>query len=383
MYNDLELRKFVVPEFIYGVNARRMIGNYAINFGVSKALVVTDRGVIEAGWLEDIIAGLDKAGIRSVVYSDIHSNPRDFEVMEGAKIFSEEKCNIIIALGGGSVIDCAKGIGIVHTNNKPIEAFKGIDMVDIPSSPILCIPTTCGSSADVSQFAIILNTKKNVKMALVSKTLVPDAALIDPVLLTTLPENLIACTAMDALTHAIEAYVSTAQSAITDVHALESIRLISKYVLKAYNDKSDIKALSKLMLGSLHAGLAFSNASLGAVHAMAHSLGGLTDLPHGECNAVLLRHIIDYNYDYVHGRYEAVALALGIDTSKNDTKERLLEFIDNLNVSMNIPKDFKSLRISKEKIAYLELNAMKDCCMVTNPRVPKIGDMGAIYERIL
>ena len=258
-------------------------------------------------------------------------------------------------------------------------------MVGVPSPPIICIPSTSGSSADVSQFAIIVDTIKKVKMALISKTLVPDAALVDPILLTTLPKKLIASTAMDALTHGIEAYVSTAQSSISDVHALQAIKLISEYVMKAYAD-GDIRSLSKIMLGSLNAGLAFSNASLGAVHAMAHSLGGFTDLSHGVCNAVLLRHIIDYNYDYADGRYRDVAIALGIDVnicSTSSLKYRILEKIDAINASLSIPMDFRNLKVSKENISTLELNALMDCCMVTNPRVPKKGEMGEIYERIL
>jgi len=386
MYNEFELKKFVVPEFVFGVNARIMAGNYAKNLGAAKVLIVTSSEIIKAGWIDDIIDELKSVNINSVVYSKVHPNPRDFEVMDGASLFREERCNFIIAIGGGSVIDCAKGIGIVHTNNKSIKSFQGIDMVEFPGPPIICIPTTSGSSADVSQFAIILDTARKVKMALVSKTLVPDVALIDPILLTTLPDYLIACTAMDALTHGIEAYISTAQSAISDVHALEAIRLISKYLVQALSNKGDMKLLTKLMLGSLHAGLAFSNASLGAVHAMAHSLGGLIDLPHGECNAVLLRHIIDYNYHYAEGRYEDVGHAMGIGVSKSSQasmKELIIEKIDELNYKLKIRKDFKSFGISKNQISLLELNALKDCCMVTNPRVPKIGEMEVIYERVL
>ena len=386
MYNEFELKKFVVPEFVFGVNARNMVGNYAKNLGAVKALIVTDYGIITAGWIDDIVNELSNVNINSIVYSKVHPNPRDFEVMEGARLYREEKCNFIIAIGGGSVIDCAKGIGIVHTNNKNIKSFQGVDMVEFPGPPIICIPTTSGSSADVSQFAIILNTAQKVKMALVSKTLVPDVALIDPILLTTLPDYLIACTAMDALTHGIEAYVSTAQSAISDIHALEAIRLISKYVVQAFSNKEDIRLLTKLMLGSLHAGLAFSNASLGAVHAMAHSLGGLIDLPHGECNAVLLRYVVDYNYNFAQGRFIAIGDALGIDVTKSNQasmKYLILDKIDELNYELNIRKDFKGFAIAKEQISILEQNALKDCCMVTNPRIPKIGELGEIYERIL
>lgn len=386
MYDEFELRKFVVPEFVFGLNARCLIGKYARNISAKKALIVTDRGIIGAGWLDDIRNDLDKYNVSTVVFDGVHPNPKDHEVMEGARLFKEKECNMIIALGGGSPIDCAKGIGIVHTNGKDIKAFEGVDNVPVPGPPIICIPTTSGSSADVSQFAIIVNTRKKLKFAIVSKTLVPDIALIDPVLLSTLPPYLIACTGMDALTHAIEAYVSNAQSAMSDIHALEAIRLINSYILKAVQDPSDYTLLTKVMLGSLHAGLAFSNASLGAVHAMSHSLGGFLDLPHGECNAVLLRHIVDFNYDFAVQRYETVCQAMDIDVSKASkerVKKLLIERLYEINGKLGIRMDYKDCKVSKDRISILSTSAMNDCCMVTNPRVPKLEEVEAIYEKIL
>ena len=344
MYNCLELRKFVAPEFVFGINARQLIGKYARNIGAQKALIVTDQGIVNSGWVGDILNDLDDFNIKSVVFKDIHPNPKDSEVIEGTKVFQEEGCNIIIALGGGSTIDCAKAIGIVHSNKRDIREFEGVDNVKLPGPPIICIPSTCGSSADVSQFCIIVDSLRRVKFAIVSKTLVPDLALIDPMMLTTLSPDYIACTGMDALTHAIEAYVSNAQSAISDLHAIEAIKLMSGYLYKAVKDSGDLNVLSKVMLGSLHAGLAFSNASLGAVHAMAHSLGGFLDLPHGECNAVLLRHIIDYNFDWASDRYETICQAMGIDCYHQDKakiKEKLLEKIDKLNAQLNIRPNYK------------------------------------------
>ena len=207
MYDELELKKFVVPEFIYGKDARLLAGRYAKNLGARKILIVTDPGIIKAGWVSELIDSLEYSKLKYAIFKDVSPNPREFEVMAGVDMFNKEKCNFIIAIGGGSPMDCAKGIGIVAANSKHILEFEGVDKVTSPGPPLMCIPTTSGSSADVSQFAIILNTQKKTKIAIISKTVVPDIALIDPVTLTTMDSYLAACTSMDAMTHAIEAYV--------------------------------------------------------------------------------------------------------------------------------------------------------------------------------
>ncbi|MEN6351531.1 MAG: iron-containing alcohol dehydrogenase, partial [Syntrophomonas sp.] len=291
MQECMELRKFVAPEIVSGPGARFMVDRYVKNFGIRKVLVVSDPGVIEAGWTNDVINSLKEAGISYSLFSNISPNPRSEQVMEGAAVYQGEDCHAIIAVGGGSPMDCAKGIGIVCTNDQHIREFEGADQVSIPGPPLICIPTTSGSSADVSQFAIITNKQRNVKMAIVSKMLVPDVALIDPETLLTMPAYLAACTGMDALTHAIEAFVSNATSPLTDILALEAIRLVNSNIIQSLEKPQDMEVRARMMRGSMLAGLAFSNAILGAVHAMAHSLGGLLDLPHGECNAILLRHV--------------------------------------------------------------------------------------------
>ncbi len=220
--------------------------------------------------------------------------------------------------GGGSPLDCAKGIGILASGGWHILDFEGVDQVMAPIPPLICIPTTGGSSADVSQFAIITNTQARVKFAIISKAVVPDVALIDPETLLTMSPRLGAATAVDALVHAIEAYVSNAHSLITDVHSLEGVRLITGNLSEMMSRPEDIEVRTKIMLGSLEAGLAFSNASLGATHAMAHSLGGLLDLPHGECNAMLLNHVIAFNHPAAEVRYQAVAEAMGLDVAGMD-----------------------------------------------------------------
>lgn len=386
MYDELELKKFVVPEFIYGKDARLLAGRYAKNLGARKILIVTDPGIIKAGWVSELIDNLEASKLKYAIFKDVSPNPRDFEVMAGVDVFNKEKCNFIIAIGGGSPMDCAKGIGIVAANSRHIHDFEGVDKVTLPGPPLICIPTTSGSSADVSQFAIILDTQKKTKIAIISKTVVPDIALIDPVTLTTMDSYLAACTSMDAMTHAIEAYVSNAQSPISDLHAIEAIHLISENVVSALNNLSDIKLMSKLMLGSLHAGMAFSNASLGAVHAMSHSLGGMLDLPHGECNAILLEHLVNYNFKYSPDRFRKISSAMGLNLSRESNEfvlKSLIEKIGLLRSGVGIGNNFKSLNIDRSKIPILAENALKDACMVTNPIIPSKGDIEAIYEEVI
>jgi alcohol dehydrogenase len=183
---SVELRKFVAPEFIIGADARLLAGRYAKNFGVGNVLVVTDPHVIGAGWVKDVIQSLDAEEIGNTLFSGVTPNPREFEVMNGAALYEESGCDAIIAIGGGSPIDCAKGIGIVVSNKKNILTFEGVDNVAIPPPPMICIPTTAGTGADVSQFAIINDTERRVKIAIISKMIVPDIALVDPVPLTSL-----------------------------------------------------------------------------------------------------------------------------------------------------------------------------------------------------
>ncbi len=377
-----EMRKFVAPEFIFGVGARHRVGIYARNMAARKVLIVSDSGVINAGWVKDAIADLNEFGIDAVVFSGLTSNPKDEEVMAGACFYRSHECDVIIAIGGGSVIDCAKAIGIVHTNEKHILDFEGIDKVDIPGPPLICIPTTAGTAADISQFCIILNSEERYKAAIISKTMVPDVALIDPQTTTTLGTSLTACTGMDALTHAIEAYVSTAASPIVDIHALTAITLIWQNIESAVNHPLKIESRENMLLGTLQAGLAFSNASLGAVHAMAHSLGGYLDLPHGECNALLLDHVIRFNMSGSGKRYFDIAHAIGIDTRGMSVKEctsRITEQIRQLREQVGIVDRLSLVGVNGSDIPELSAHAYNDACLVTNPRHASVADLKTIY----
>lgn len=381
---SLELRKFVVPEFVIGENARLLAGRYARNLGAGHVFIVTGPNIIRAGWVKDITGSLDEVGIRHTVFDSITPNPRDNEVMTGAERYREAGCDAILAIGGGSPIDCAKGIGLVVSNGKHILEFEGVDNVPVPPPPMICIPTTAGTGADVSQFAIINDTGRRVKIAIVSKMIVPDIALVDPVPLTTLSPELTAHTGMDAITHSVEAYVSNASSPVTDIQALESIRLMKDHLLPAYKQPESVAERYHTMLGSLLAGLAFSNASLGAVHAMAHSLGGYSDLPHGECNALLLEHVAGFNYAACPGRYDAIGAILQAgEREPVNGRDGIVLALRSLRESVGITDRLSDLGVVKKDLPKLAKKAIHDPCLATNPRKMTVADIEKIYEQAL
>jgi alcohol dehydrogenase class IV len=381
-----ELRKFVAPEFIIGEKARLLAGRYAKNLGARHVLVVTGPVVYKTGWVTDVTGSLEEEGITYTIFSGVSPNPRDLEVMAGAKLFKESGCDSIVVVGGGSPIDCAKGIGVVFSNEEDILKFEGVDNVRIPPPPLICIPTTAGTGADVSQFAIINDTARKVKIAIISKKIVPDIALVDPEPLLTLSKELTAHTGMDALTHSVEAYVSNASSPVTDIHALESIQIMKTYLPLAVEHPKKLEWRYQTMLGSLLAGLAFSNASLGAVHALAHSLGGLSDLPHGECNALLLEHVMEFNYDSCPGRYESIGRALDIETDgldRDQKKKRILATVAAMRENLGITVRLGDLGVRKSDLPKLAATAIRDPCLATNPRKATVRDLEQIYEKAL
>jgi len=306
--------------------------------------------------------------------------------MLGSEQYRLAGCDVIVAIGGGSVVDCAKGIGIVSSNRRHILEFEGVDNVTEPMPPVICIPTTGGTSADVSQFVIVSDRAFRTKRAIISKSVVPDISLVDPETLTTMDPFLTACTGMDALVHAVEAFVSNAHSPLTDVHALEAIRLIYPNLAASVRAPTDVALRTPVMLGSLEAGLAFSNASLGAVHAMAHSVGGYLDLPHGECNALLLRHVAAFNYRSASERYEQVGLAMGLDLrgmSGSRKRAAILGALDALRAELGVTGTLASRGVSGSDVSALAEHALRDACLVTNPRSANRRDLEVLYEEAL
>lgn len=380
------LRKFVAPEIIFGSGGRLLTPQYSANFGGNKVLLISDPGIKEAGWLDETIKGFNETDIPFSLFTRVSPNPRNEEVMEGAEQYRLDRCDTIVCIGGGSAMDLAKGVGIVSTNGGDILDYEGIDKIHSAVPPMIFIPTTAGSSADVSQFAIINHQAERVKIAIISKAIVPDVALIDPATTTTMSSFLTACTGIDALVHAIEAFVSTASSPITDLHALEAIKLITHHLPTAVRKTDNIQTREIIMRASMEAGLAFSNAILGAVHAMSHSLGGYLDLPHGECNAILLEDVIDFNFSSIPERYEQIARTMGVNTNNlTDTqiKGKLINAITTLKKNVGISHKLSSVGVTASDIPILAKKAVQDACLLTNPRKANQRDIETIYEQAL
>ena len=382
----MNLRKFVTPEFVFGSGAVDLVGQYAVNLGARRVLLVSDPQVVAAGWAGRAAASLTQAGVEPVSFVDITPNPRAGQCMDGAATYLETGCDVIVAVGGGSPMDCAKGIAVVIGNEQHVLEFEGVDNVARPGPPLLCVPTTAGSAADVSQFAIITDAERRTKIAIISKAVVPDVALIDPDTTRTMSPFLTACTGMDALVHAIEAFVSTAHSPIMDLHALEAIRLVGRHLRGAVAQPEDLEVRAQMMLASLQAGLAFSNASLGAVHSMAHSLGGYLDLPHGECNSILLAPVVRFNHTKVPERYRRVAEELGVPVAGlTDTEVGpvLAAWIDEFRASIGIESRLGQHGVREADVVELSRKAMLDACMVTNPREPVGRDIEVIFAEAI
>ncbi len=381
-----EMRKFVAPELIFGVGARRRIGLYVQNLQAQHVLVVTDNGIIHAGWLDGLLTDLDRCNLQSVVFSAITPNPKDHEVIAGSTLYHDKSCDVIVAIGGGSVIDCAKGIAILSANGGAPIDFEGVDQIPHPGPPLLCIPTTAGTAAEISQFAIINNTAECSKITIISKGVVPDVALIDPETALTMTSYLRACTGFEALAHAIEAYVSTAHSPIVDIHALAAIELIRDNLPMVTTEPENLAACENMMLACLHAGLAFSNAGLGITHAMAHSLGGYLDLPHGESSALLLEHVMRFNYGAAEDRYQRIGQALGVALEGIPAQQQvqsLAETVHTLRKRCGIGGGLASRGVSCDTIDTLAQSTLDNVCILTNPRHTDLPDIKALYHEAL
>ncbi|UZP67356.1 iron-containing alcohol dehydrogenase [Desulfovibrio mangrovi] len=377
------LRKFAAPEVIFGNGARFLLTKYVHNFSLSHCLVVTDKGVRSTGLVDALIAPLHEAGVRTTIFDDISPNPRDGQIRRGTAVFLDSRCDGVVAIGGGSPMDAAKAIGFMATNGADVLSFEGVDKVEAPAPPMICIPTTAGTSADISQFCIVNDTSRHIKIAIVAQAAIPDVALVDPECTYSMPPGLTAATGMDALTHAFEAYVSTVSSPTTDLFALDAVQLVRKHLRQAVEHPDDVEAREGMMRASMHAGYAFSNAILGAVHAMAHSLGGILDAPHGDCNAVLLPYVVRANFITVPERYRELAAAFGMsvkDMSDAVLVEELFNELQMFGRQLGIPEGLSGLNMDKGIIPRLAHTALQDACMLTNPRKFSQGEVEALYE---
>lgn len=382
----MHIKKFVTPEIIFGSNAISQVGEACLRLGAKKVLIVSDLGVANAGWLEKIIQTCKDSHLPYATFTDITTNPKDTEVVKGVSVFRENECDAIIGIGGGSVLDVAKAIAILATNSGKISDYEGIDKIEKPLPPMVMVMTTAGSGSEVSQFSIIVDSERKRKMIIVSKTLVPDIAIIDPFTLMTKDSALTASTGMDVLTHAIEAYVSIAATPLTDVQAKNALYLVTNYLRPSVASKTNMEAKEAMAMASLQAGLAFSNAILGAAHAISHAIGGRFPLPHGEINAILLPHIMDFNFIAVPKRFTEIAEIMGIDTrglTQREAGNRAVAFVNQLSEDIGIPKRLRNIGITEDEINLISQTALEDACMITNPRDMDFIQVKTLLENIL
>ncbi len=351
--------------------------------GFKKALVVTDKVLVDIGLVGQVVEKLGTVGITCEIYDESKPNPTVKNVEDGVKQLQSAGCDCVISLGGGSPHDCAKGIALVNSNGGSIKDYEGVDVSAKPQTPLICINTTAGTASEITRFCIITDEARHVKMAIVDKNTTPVMSVNDPSLMQGMPPSLTAATGMDALTHAVEAYVSTAATPVTDACALQAVQIISTWLRTAVYDGENMDAREQMAYGQLLAGMAFNSASLGYVHAMAHQLGGFYDLPHGVCNAILLPHVQAFNARVCPEQLAQVAAAMGVDISgisDRDGADHALAEIQGLAMDIGIPEGLSELEVQEKDFPALADNALKDACGMTNPIQATKEEIIEIFE---
>jgi 1,3-propanediol dehydrogenase len=325
------------------------------------------------------------------VWEGVTPNPKDHEIAAGHVRYLQEGCDVIVALGGGSVIDAAKGVALLAGNGGTILDYEGVDRMGLPIPPMVMVPSTSGTGADVSQFCIVTDTARNTKITILGRALVPDVSVVDPYLLTTMPDWLNAATGLDALTHGIEAYVSRAHNPLTDHHALQAIALVGEHLERTMDHPAEEAARTCMAQAALEAGLAFTNAILGAAHAMSHQVGGLLDLPHGVINGVLLPHVIRFNAEPDPRRFVPIAQALGLPGSITPDSEAgaaeaaewaALE-VRRLADELGVPKGLGEIGVTEADVPLLSTMTLADACLSTNPREADAADIETLFRAAL
>ncbi|BAH54366.1 iron-containing alcohol dehydrogenase [Rhodococcus opacus B4] len=380
------LVKFHAPEIVFGIGSMVEAAHAVLRLGGARPMLVTDPGLIEAGWASELEDQLREQGLTPVVWSALTPNPKDHEIAAGHDAYREGECDVLVALGGGSVIDATKGIAVLAANGGNILDYEGVDQATSPIPPLVMVPSTSGTGADVSQFCIVTDTRRGTKITIIGRALVPDVTVIDPRLLTTMPEWLNAATGLDALTHGIEAFVSLAHNPLTDHHALRAVGLVTDTLVRTIEEPMEMESRAVMAQASLEAGLAFTNAILGAAHAMSHQVGGLLDLPHGVINGILLPHVIRFNATDDATPFVAIAAALGLEERRGTPEDAALavaDRVERLAREVGVPKGLGQLGVRETDLSRLAEFALRDACMSTNPRTATQEQMVALFRTAL
>jgi len=377
----MNVTKFAIPEIIFGRGSMVHVGQCARRLGAKRVLLVSDQGLEQSGWVERVTELLEADNLEWVYYGDVNSNPRDHQVHTGAQLYQEAKADVIIAIGGGSPIDAAKGIAILASNGGVISDYEGANRIERPLPPMIFLPTTAGSGSDVSQFCIITDVARQLKLSIISRSLVPNISIIDPLILLTKSQELIIASAVDAFAHAVESYVSRIASPFTEIQALRAMELILRH-LKPALEKKSIHALEQLSIASTAAGMSFSNAGLGAGHALAHSLGGMFDVLHGLVHPILLPAVMSFNTPACTAKIGNIGRMILGPGARSD-EEAALDGIDKLKQyfsEFGVPVRLRDILPERSTLATLAKAAVGDACNLTNPRTADEDSLLGICE---
>ncbi|MCP1183870.1 iron-containing alcohol dehydrogenase [Paenibacillus sp. 1781tsa1] len=377
---------YVPPVNLMGRGCLQEAGQMIEQMGIRKALVVSDRQLITSGVAEQVLSILRKSGLDYVVYDEVQPNPTCQNVHDGHQLFQDHGCDAIISIGGGSPQDAAKGIGIVATNGGHIREYEGFHQSKHKSVPLVAVNTTAGTSSEVTMNYVITDEERKVKMVMVDRNSLVSLSVNDPELMLSKPASLTAATGMDALTHAVEAMVTPGGFTVTSATAAAAVELIFEYLPRAVRDGSDLEAREHMTYACFLGGIAFNNAGLGYVHAMAHQLGGVYDLPHGVCNAMLLPYVEELNAKHVPGKFRHIAKAIGMDVkgrSDEECSDYVIEAIRQLSKEVGIPEKLSELGVDDPDVELLADNAMKDACAPGNPYQPSKDEVMELFRKII
>lgn len=374
--------KFEVPEIIFGRGLLHQVGACARRLGGRNVFLVSDQGLFQAGWVDNVMRSLMEAGLTFVYFDGLTSNPKDHEIEAGAAEYIARGADVIVGLGGGSAMDVAKAVAILVSNGGKIRNYAGTDRIHRPLPPLVLCPTTCGTGSDVSQFAVINDSTEKCKFTIMSRCVAPDISLTDPDTLETLPDEHVETTATDALTHAIEAYFSLASSTLTNVNSLQALSILNKSFIPAIRERRP-EDMENLARASLLAGMAFSNSLLGIGHALAHPIGGLYDANHGSVNAALLPEVLKYDFPVVVEKLPDMARALGhpVVSDESGAMEMAQESVCGLLEACQSPTSLRSIGVRKEDLPELARRAARDVCLLTSPRATTEDDLLSLLRR--
>ncbi|MDF2868845.1 MAG: dhaT [Anaerocolumna sp.] len=382
----MKMFNFSVPqEIIFGEGALARIGELLKKSSAKNPFLISGKNLTRLGVVDRVAKLAAEAGYTAEIFNDVEANPSVETVEKAVKAYKLSGCDCIIALGGGSPMDVAKAVGVVAVFGGSIKDYEGAGKVPGKITPIIAIPTTAGTGSEVTAFTVITDHERNYKLTVFSYELIPEYALLDPELIMSLPKSVAAATGIDALVHAIEAYLSKAGSPFTDSMAEKAMELIGGNLRQFVSDRSNREAAAAMLTGSMFAGLAFAWARLGNVHAMAHPLGGYFDVPHGVANAILLPVVMEFNAQADQGRYQKIYNYLVPDKISEEkfVPEVLVKELQELTASLGIPQKLKEVGVTEDKIPEMAADAMKSGNILVNPRETTLEDVISLYFEAL